>query len=553
MKKKNISYLLIIVVLISPLLLSNTDGNILGNTHFDFEANNDEEFQNLISSMNLSGKGTKESPYIFNLNRTFTLRLSNISYSMKFILNNTNLKMKSPFLKIYNCNNVIFEDCLFNKSTGEIDLSNSNNITFLKCYFINTSIRIIINNSKNINFNTNFINNTGFYFVDIHNSNNIKIFNNTLIYNSIPFSLINSEIIKFEKNVIINCDFEFRYLQECESISFISNTASESSFLLEYSKILIMYDNLFHECRIKFLEMDMCIITDNSFLDTKFRLIRTSNTTFEDNLIENKGVEFLVANNILICNNTVFGDDRVGMDIEFGINISIANNDISHSYVGLDIREGIDIHVFENYIHDTIHGAYLHLYNSIIESNNVSDNSYGFRILPKSENNLITNNTFWRNSRYAIHLNNSMYNTIHSNRFYYNHLSSDQYFEGRIQAYDGDPFNNWSIRIDGKFIGNYWHDWNSVDKNCDGICDEPYLIDGPGEASDPYPIFEPHNSYFNEEGTSFFISWDLVIIILLTLLSTSLLYILIPSIIIVFVKITAKNEADEGNDNHEEN
>ncbi|MEM3342507.1 MAG: right-handed parallel beta-helix repeat-containing protein [Thermoplasmata archaeon] len=139
--------------------------------------------------------------------------------------------------------------------------------------------------------------------------------------------------------------------------------------------------------------------------------------------------------------------------------------------------------------------------NTTLIYNNCSLNNYGIDI-ESSQNNIIRNNTLWRNNDYGIIVWNagSTGNEIVWNIFLENRGSGTIYNPSNVQAYDENSGNRWNSSYPG--YGNYWLDWDEPDLHNgsvqpqvsggpDGIVDDSYKIDGPANAVDMYPIAIP--------------------------------------------------------------
>lgn len=121
-------------------------------------------------------------------------------------------------------------------------------------------------------------------------------------------------------------------------------------------------------------------------------------------------------------------------------------------------------------------------YCSIFE-NNITYNGIGISVI-SSRNTIIFNNTISNNSIVGLNITNmqipfyiSTDNTIFHNNFINNFMN----------VYDDGIRNNWSYKKEG----NYYDDYNGLDKNNDGIGDSPYFIQG-GNSKDNNPLMMPY-------------------------------------------------------------
>ena len=103
-------------------------------------------------------------------------------------------------------------------------------------------------------------------------------------------------------------------------------------------------------------------------------------------------------------------------------------------------------------------------------------NNYGLEIL--SNSNIVKNNIFLNNT-YGIYINGSTDNLIYHNSF----------FNNTFNAYDNGN-NSWYKKE--LMQGNFWDDYNELDKNNDGIGDTAYNIPG-ADNIDKYPLMMPYD------------------------------------------------------------
>lgn len=119
-----------------------------------------------------------------------------------------------------------------------------------------------------------------------------------------------------------------------------------------------------------------------------------------------------------------------------------------------------------------------------------------------SENIQIKNNTFLHNQK-GIHLKGVEQNTISFNRFEKNtigvylccHAINNSIFQNdfiRNNETHAFPYenNNWYLNKKG----NYWDDYAFIDKDLNGIGDQPYNISSDDSIQDLYPLMNPTSS-----------------------------------------------------------
>jgi len=121
--------------------------------------------------------------------------------------------------------------------------------------------------------------------------------------------------------------------------------------------------------------------------------------------------------------------------------------------------------------------------NCSIFNNNIINNGIGINVI-SSRSTKIFNNTISNSSVVGINITSMQIN---------NHMSKDNtifhnnFINNYKNVYDKGIDNNWSNISEG----NYYDDYNGLDKNNDGIGDKPYLIPG-GDNRDNYPLMMPY-------------------------------------------------------------
>lgn len=197
------------------------------------------------------------------------------------------------------------------------------------------------------------------------------------------------------------------------------------------------------------------------------------NDVFTNNEITNStvaGIKFLDSVNAIIYNN-VFSYNLYGIYAQNCTGFNITNNTIRfHQVAGIGFYQG-DSSVFsENVIEDNGCGIKLEASNCIISNNSFQDNDMA--VLLQGSNNTIFDNTFTGSTICAVDASGvwSEGNVIYGNTFLRNREHAK-----------GNGKNQW----DNGEIGNYWDDYNDVDRDLDGIGDNPYHV--PGGGVDRYP------------------------------------------------------------------
>ncbi|MFX0171253.1 MAG: NosD domain-containing protein [Candidatus Hodarchaeota archaeon] len=179
----------------------------------------------------------------------------------------------------------------------------------------------------------------------------------------------------------------------------------------------------------------------------------SNNNIILNNSIYN--VEFpydIIGNNNSIISNTLF--NNINAIWVNGSDNIIANNSIQDAKggPGILIKDSSNTRISNNFLYNNHQGIVLeNSDDNLITYNSIIDSGYGVSLILHSDNNLVSLNTFYRNTQGSI-----------------------------SQAYDNGKNNI--------FTQNFWNDWVSPDMDEDGFVDSPYMIDGPANNSDPFPL-----------------------------------------------------------------
>jgi len=201
-------------------------------------------------------------------------------------------------------------------------------------------------------------------------------------------------------------------------------------------------------------------------------LVKISNNTCVDNNDD--------AINLYGCARTVIQYNNCSGNILSGITLfisgtpSIINNTCNqNNWHGIFLSYCTSATVANNTCLDNNQSGLTLSYTSVLTSNNTfSLNGIGIRLGFSDGGNFIYN-LIEENSGYGMYLSTSSDNNIiHHNTFLNNNIG------GESQAYDTGTGNIWCDELEQ--VGNFWSDWYSS---------EPYPIDGPAGAFDPYPSF----------------------------------------------------------------
>jgi parallel beta-helix repeat protein len=194
------------------------------------------------------------------------------------------------------------------------------------------------------------------------------------------------------------------------------------------------------------------------------------------------------------CTNSFARDLQItgsGILAAYTTNTLIYNNNITQNSYGVRLYESSQIAIVSNNMASSYFiGLYLTSSDwNIIINNNIASSFMGIAMLGSTANGLKHNDI--QSNYYGIQLYESEWNSIYANNFVDNFMS---------QAFDGNSNNMWTDLLpDG---GNYWSDYSPTCQDLysgvvtpqttgvpDGICDNPYYIDG--DSIDYYPRVNP--------------------------------------------------------------
>jgi parallel beta-helix repeat protein len=188
-------------------------------------------------------------------------------------------------------------------------------------------------------------------------------------------------------------------------------------------------------------------------------------------------------------NNRVYGNEisnaTYALDVQKCNNINITNNTISHiSYSTIYLKQSNNAIIDGNYLHNNS-GDCVYLMSSDCE---VIENifNYNTRAINIRENgNIITDNKILNSSASGLYIQSNARNNI---------IFLNKFIDNTKSAVD-DGNNIWYY--DEK--GNYWSDYNDLDKDRDGLGDVFYVKNG---VFDEYPLgyfLKPPKKPFNPD------------------------------------------------------
>ncbi|MBN1803215.1 MAG: right-handed parallel beta-helix repeat-containing protein [Candidatus Lokiarchaeota archaeon] len=202
---------------------------------------------------------------------------------------------------------------------------------------------------------------------------------------------------------------------------------------------------------------------------------------------EKSGISILVNShyNTISENTVVHSNPAEGTGIELNLNCT-------YNYIENNILYGGDIgnSLYNNCTNNTIYNNEIHnyeeaiwsdsecIYNNIV-NNNIHNNRHGITLNNSCSYNIFTHNNIYNNTDYGVAILNEGIECT-NNLFYYNRFNNS---EG-VNAVDNCSNNQW----DNGAVGNYWHDYDGIDANKDGIGDTPYNISGTAGSVDRFPL-----------------------------------------------------------------
>ncbi|MFX1344829.1 MAG: ABC transporter substrate-binding protein [Promethearchaeota archaeon] len=259
-----------------------------------------------------------------------------------------------------------------------------------------------------------------------------------------------------------------------------------------------------------FFKIKNCTIYNGAEYGLKLYNVNNSildNISCYDNPL--RGISLEYSNNHTISNtiisNSVGGGD--GISLMYSNHSNILNNYISNCNSGIILGLSIDNYVFDNTMVNNLGGIVtVFSWNITIEQNDIYDNTYvGIGLLDTYDT--IINNNYLSNNSYGIFSVHLCFNNIIMFNQIYNHdqfgVGLDEFssqnkvfqneFSGNlVNAEDNGTLNSW----DNGIIGNAWDDYIGTDTDDDGIGDTPHLIDGFAGSADNFPIYDDGEELF---------------------------------------------------------
>jgi parallel beta-helix repeat protein len=184
------------------------------------------------------------------------------------------------------------------------------------------------------------------------------------------------------------------------------------------------------------------------------------------------GIHLTNTINSIIVNNNLTVGTGIRVYGEETKNITISQNNIART-----------IGVFGcNVIGNFITNSGIIIDNSTVTANLIDSCERGITIRKRSNNHIFRNNI--TNCNVGIFILGSRNNTIHQNNFISNiqPVFEEHYSE---EPYD-QLFHTYYASVNNTWDGNYWSDYNGIDRDGNGIGDTPYVIFE--NITDHYPL-----------------------------------------------------------------
>jgi parallel beta-helix repeat protein len=242
---------------------------------------------------------------------------------------------------------------------------------------------------------------------------------------------------------------------------------------------VVIQGNRFNNTRSRGVYLDPSshgnFISGNIIDDTEHGIYVDSSDTNDifNNIISNcseSAIEMLYSSNSRIYDNYI-DNSSFGVHTKGCSNINISNNIIkNNNFYGIFLDQGNDALIKNNNINGTIGwGVYLNSFQCKIIDNTFNANQRGITLFQSSCK--IYDNMFFDSTASAIYtVSGTEDNVVYRNHFVGNGMSAQE---------NGN--NHWYYENEG----NYWDDYNALDRNLDGIGDTYYITGG---VDDRYPL-----------------------------------------------------------------
>jgi parallel beta-helix repeat protein len=238
------------------------------------------------------------------------------------------------------------------------------------------------------------------------------------------------------------------------------------------------------------------VIVNNTFLNDGINIVGSLSNwdthTIKNNTVNGKELYYYKNR----ANKTIIGE--AGQIILANCsNFTIRQVVISKVDQGIVLGYTSNSSVIHNSVFDSKVGIRLqYAFGNKIRGNSVLNNEYGIYVTHSNDNEIAQNNVSLNRAVGCFICCKSANNVIYLNHFYQNNKSALDLFENRWYHNE---------------TGNYWSDYDGLDKNNDGIGDTPYTnISSDGRNQDLYPL-----GYFSNSGgdVNKIFGFDIVVVI----------------------------------------
>jgi parallel beta-helix repeat protein len=288
-------------------------------------------------------------------------------------------------------------------------------------------------------------------------------------------------------DTIINRNINHKYMVEItadyvtlESFT-ITDPKKHNGFALVYissDNVVIQGNNITNSSRwgLYFFSSNDCTIGDNYINNTKgIYLYSSNNNVFSNNNFSNckeTAISLGSSSEDCIMYNNTFFNNKHAIFGQTSSNNNVSQNIMMRSNIdGIKLYQGSNNFIKNNTIRKSGNNAiFITTSNSKIIDNTLDSNQVGIRL--EGSNCEVVNNTIKNSTIWGIYVaSGSINNLIYLNRLRYNGVNAKE--DGNGQWYSANQ-------------GNYWDDYNDVDKDLDKIGDVPYIVSS--KSKDLYPL-----------------------------------------------------------------